>query len=47
METNKGTALKKAQKPAHTIRRGAIAANIWLRQTQTGFSRSSMPFLPL
>lgn len=24
------------QRPVHTVRRGAIAANIWLRQTQTG-----------
>jgi len=36
METKKNTASKKGQKPAHTIRRGAIAANIWQRQTQTG-----------
>jgi len=26
-----------AQKPVKTVRRGAIAANIWRRQTQTGF----------
>ncbi|TWU21408.1 hypothetical protein [Bythopirellula polymerisocia] len=24
-------------KPVHTVRKGAIAANIWLRQSQTGF----------
>ena len=36
METNKKNQPKKAQKPVHTIRRGAIAANIWQRQTQTG-----------
>ena len=34
---NKKPESKKGQKPAHTVRRGAIAANIWLRQTQTGF----------
>lgn len=27
---------KQGTKPAHTVRDGAIAANIWLRQTQTG-----------
>lgn len=26
------------QKPVKTIRRGAIAAHIWQRQTQTGFT---------
>lgn len=26
----------KGTRPAHTVREGAIAANIWLRQTQTG-----------
>jgi len=37
METNKkNSTKKKGQKPVHTIRRGAIAANIWQRQTQTG-----------
>jgi hypothetical protein len=34
--TEKKTASKKGQKPVKTIRRGAIAANIFLRQTQTG-----------
>ncbi len=28
---------KPTQKPAHVVRRGAIAASIWRRQTQTGF----------
>lgn len=28
---------RKGIKPAHTIRHGAVAANIWLRQSQTGF----------
>jgi hypothetical protein len=36
MDTNKKSSSKKGQKPVHTIRRGAIAANIWQRQTQTG-----------
>ena len=36
MESNKKSSPKKGQKPVHTIRRGAIAANIWQRQTQTG-----------
>lgn len=27
---------KKTSQPAHTIRAGALAASIWLRQTQTG-----------
>ncbi len=35
MEREKKAA-KKTTKPVHTIRRGAIAANIWQRQTQTG-----------
>jgi len=38
MDTNKKDSPKKGQKPVHTIRRGAIAANIWQRQTQTGRS---------
>jgi hypothetical protein len=33
----KETNPKKGVKPAHTVRQGAIAANIWLRQSQTGF----------
>ena len=38
METKKKTKSKAGMKPVHTIRKGAIAANIWQRQTQTGFS---------
>jgi len=33
----KETNSKKGIKPVHTVRQGAIAANIWLRQSQTGF----------
>jgi hypothetical protein len=36
MENKKKTTPNQGQKPVHTIRRGAIAANIWQRQTQTG-----------
>jgi len=38
MESKKNTKSKAGAKPAHTIRKGAIAANIWKRQTQTGFT---------
>lgn len=38
METKKNTKAKTTTKPVHTIRQGAIAANIWQRQTQTGFA---------
>jgi len=38
MEAKKKTKSKTGTKPVHTIRQGAIAANIWQRQTQTGFS---------
>lgn len=34
----KETTPREKNKPAHTIRHGAIAANIWLRQSQTGFA---------
>ena len=32
-----GTKSKKGTKPARTFRHGAIAAHVWLRQSQTGF----------
>ncbi|QDV81026.1 hypothetical protein [Botrimarina mediterranea] len=41
METNnnKKTSTKSAaERPVHMVRRGAIAASIWQRQTQTGFA---------
>ncbi len=38
MEKKTTTNSKKGQKPVHTIRYGAIAANIWQRQSQTGFT---------
>jgi len=37
METKKKTKTTTGPKPVHTVRRGAIAANIWQRQSQTGF----------
>jgi len=36
---NKKTTSKSAnERPVHIVRRGAIAASIWQRQTQTGFA---------
>lgn len=37
METKKRET-KKSPKPVHVVRRGAIAASIWARQSQNGFS---------
>ncbi|TWU49437.1 hypothetical protein [Rubripirellula reticaptiva] len=36
METKKKES-KKTQKPVHTVRRGAIAASIWKRQSMNGY----------
>ena len=36
MEKKTTTNSKKGQKPVHTIRYGAIAANIWQRQSHNG-----------
>lgn len=41
MKTNNqlnDTKTTKAERPVHMVRRGAIAASIWQRQTQTGFA---------
>ena len=41
METindKKPVAKNPAERPVHLVRRGAIAASIWRRQTQTGFA---------
>ena len=39
MDSNTTTDPAKGQRPVHTIRRGAIAANIWQRQNQAGKNR--------
>jgi len=38
MENNNKKTKTTAERPVHIVRRGAIAASIWQRQTQTGFA---------
>jgi len=38
MENNNKKPKTTAERPVHIVRRGAIAASIWQRQTQTGFA---------